>query len=182
MKKITKISIITGIVVFLVLFGISHYKAVKVKTSPIYTTIYKDKSGAVMTMGGMAYDKDKIDSFRMSLEEESEYYDYLEASYSYEKKGDYQNAVIEGEKALEFAKSRGNHWMVRASLVKLYEKIGKYDLAAKQYDWIIPYQEEALAKSAKKGYKLDVERRQILVDELKAGRKRVEELMDKRTE
>ena len=179
MKKISRISIISGMAIFLLLFGISQYKAVKVKTSSTYMTAYKSKDGSIMTMGGMASDKEKIDSFKKSMEEESEYYDYLEASYSYEKKGDYQNAVTEGEKALEFAKARGDHWMVRASLAKLYEKVGKYDLALKQYDWIIPYQEEALVDAQKTNNKLEIERREKIVNELKAGRKRVEGLRDK---
>lgn len=173
MKSIAKIFIISAIVVFLSLFGISQYKHINVKPSPIYTTIYKSNAG-VMTMGGMASDKNKIDSFKKDLEDD-EFLNYLEASYNYEKKGDNQNAVIQGEKALEFAKSAGDVWQVRAGLATLYEKIGKYDLALKQYAVIIPIQEDALADSANKGYKLDVQRRQKLVDELKASRRRCEE-------
>ncbi len=176
MKNITKLSIITGLVIFLVLFGVSQYKTLKVKAPPMYMTIYKSKGGAVMAMGGTGSDKEKIDAFKKSLEENDEFSDCLESSYSYEKKGDYQNAVIEGEKALELAKTKGDHWMVRAGLAELYEKVGKYDLAIKQYDWIIPYQEEALADALKTTYKLEIARREKLVNELKEAQKRVEEL------
>lgn len=178
MKKITKISIISGVVIFLLLFGVSQYKYIKVKTSPVYTTAYKSNAG-VMLIGGMASDKNKLDSFKKSLEQDKEYSDHIYAAIQYEKNGDFENAISEREKALENTKNYGDIWEARVGLAKLYEKIGKYDLAIKQYDWIIPYQEEALTDSAKKGYKLDVERRQKLVDELKEGRRRVEELKAK---
>lgn len=175
MKNIAKISIIGGVVVFLLLFGVSQYKYIKVKASPIYTTIYKSNAG-VMTMGGMASDKDKLDSFKKSLEQDKEYSDHMYAAIQYEKSGDFENAIREREKAIEVTKYLGDIWMARAGLAKLYEKVGKYDLAIKQYDWIIPYQEEALVNTTKRGYKLAIEHRAKLVNDLKEGRKRVEEL------
>lgn len=178
MKNITKISIISGVVIFLLLFGVIQYKHIEVKKSPVYTTMYKSNAG-VMIIGGMASNKDKLDSFKNSLEQDREYSDHIYAAIQYEKSGDFENAISEREKALESTKYLGDIWEARAGLATLYEKVGKYDLAIKQYDWIIPYQEEALADSAKKGYKLDVERRQKLVDELKTGRRRVEELLKK---
>ena len=171
MKNITRVSIIGGVVIFLLLFGISQYKYIKIKASPVYMTMHKSDTG-VMTIGGMASDKAKIDSFKKGLEEDK-CLNYLEASYSYKKQGDYQNAVIQAEKALELAKSRGDHWMVRTELAELYEQIGKYDLALKQYDVIIPIQEEALASALKTTYKLEISRREKLVNDLKESRKRI---------
>lgn len=174
MKKITKTFIITGVVIFLVLFGISQYKTLKVTTSPIYTSVYKSKSGAVMTMGGMASDKEKIDLFKKDLEQDDDFWEYLDKSDKYTKNGEYLNAIEELKKATSIYP--GDH-TPHTRLTNLYEKIGQYDLAIKEYDWVIRYQEEAMKDSAKRGYKLDTERRRKLVDELKAERKRVEELI-----
>jgi len=178
MKNIKKVSIITGVVIFLLLFGVSQYKYIKVRMSPVYTTVHKNDAG-VMAISGMASDKGKLDSFKKSLDEDKEYSGHIYAAIQYEKSGDFKNAIHEREKALEGTKYLGDIWQARVGLATLYEKVGKYDLAIKQYEWIIPYQEEALAGSAKKGYKLDVERRQKLVNDLKEGRKRVEGLKAK---
>lgn len=178
MKKTPKILITSSIAIFLILFGISQYKNIGIKKSPTYATVHKSEAG-VMLISGMSSDKDKLDSFKKSLEKDKEYSDHIYVAIQYEKNGDFENAIIEREKALATTKNLGDIWGARVGLAKLYEKVGKYDLAIKQYDWIIPYQEEALADSAKKGYKLDVERRQKLVDELRAGRKQVEGLKAK---
>jgi tetratricopeptide (TPR) repeat protein len=178
MKNITKISIISGIVIFLLLFGVSQYKHIKIKTSPIYTTIYKSNAG-VMTIGGMASDKDKLDSFKKSLEQDKEYSDRIYAAIQYEKSGDFENAIREREKALEGTKYVGDIWEARVRLATLYEKVGKYDLALKQYDVIIPIQEEALASALKTTYKLEISRREKLVNDLKESRKRIEGLIAK---
>lgn len=176
MKKTPKILIISSITIFLILFGISQYKNIGIKKSPTYATVHKSEAG-VMLISGMGSDKNKLDSFKKSLEEDKEYSDHIYASIQYEKNGDFEKAIIEREKALATTKNLGDIWGARVGLATLYEKVGKYDLAIKQYDWIIPYQEEALANSAKKGYKLDVERRQKLVNDLKESRNRVNELM-----
>ncbi|MBU1808577.1 MAG: hypothetical protein KJ661_03335 [Candidatus Omnitrophica bacterium] len=179
MKKNTKLSIISGIAVFLVLFGVSQYKITKVKTPPTYMTAYKSKDGRIMTMGGMASDKEKIDYFKRDLEQDDEsnrFWEHMDKYDRYTQKGEYSNAIEELKKASVIYP--GDH-MPHVFLAKLYEKTEQYEFAIKEYGWVIQYQEKAMAKSAQKGYKLDVERRQKLVNELKAGRKQAEELQSR---
>jgi len=176
MKNIIKISVILGgVVIIFLIIGINCYEYIKTNESPLYMTMYKSNTGSVMLLGGMTSDKKKIDSFKRDLEED-ECSSYLDESYNYKKQGDYQNAIVQAEEALKLAKTINELWMIRTELADLYEKVGKYSFALNQYDVIIPIQEDASADSKKKGYKLDVERRQKLIATLKASRKRVEEL------
>jgi len=178
MKKITKIFTIGSVMLFLILFGISQYKYIRVKVSPIYTTTHRSNAG-VIAMGGMASDKDKIDSFKNDLEKKDTlgiYQDYINSAIAYKEKGDYEKAIKE---ALEALKIYPNNWTTHSVLVDLYELAGKYDLALKEYDWLILYQEKALKDSANKGYETDVGRREKIVNDLKEGHKRVEELKAK---
>lgn len=183
MKKITKISIISIITIFLILLGFSQYSQ-KVKKSPTYTTMHATNKGAII-FGGLSQDRSKVESFKRDFEKNdyvNQYWDCLHKADNYADKGDYANAIVEEEKALKLvlvSRNAGDVWQVRTGLARLYEKTGKYDLAIEQYDWLIPYQEEAVNNSASKGYKSDVNRREKIVNDLKESRKRVEGLKAK---
>ena len=179
MKKttITHITIITVVTVFLVFFGISQYSQKK----RIKNDVYMTQSGA-MIFGGMAKDKDKIESFKKDFEKDdvfNRFWNYLDLSVECEKKGDYTNAIIEREKALELAiKEMGKapQAQARDGLRELYEKVGMYDNAIKQYDWLIAYQGEALKYYVGKKSKFAITQQEKLLQDLKSSRARVEEL------
>lgn len=175
MKNITKIFIMGGAVVFLLLFGVGQYKSIKIRTLPLYSIVHKSDSG-VMLIGGMGSDKDKIDSFKEDLEKDRQYWDYIHKASRYEEQGDYRNAIIFREKALELAEVDGDVWQARAGLGRLYGKLGEYDCALKEYDWLQTYQARIFKEAIAKNDKLGVDYRMNIIKELLEERKMVEEM------
>lgn len=183
MKKITKISIISVITIFLIFLGFSRYSQ-QVKKSYNYTTMHTANNGAIL-FGGMSQDKNKIESFKKDFEKKDYvniYWDYLHTSDNYSNKGDYANAVIYEKKALELAilhKATGDEFQARSGLSRLYEKMGQYDDALSEYNWIEAYQKRILNESIAEKNKMGIAYREKLLNELNEGRKRVEELKAK---
>ena len=102
-----------------------------------------------MTIGGMPSDKEKIDSFKKDLEQNNDsnnFWECIDKSDSYTKKGEYSQAVQELKKATIIYP---NNHMPHAFLAQLYEKTEQYDLSIKEYDWVIEYQTQALEDAKK---------------------------------
>ena len=139
----------------------------------------------VMLFGGMSQDKDKIESFKKDFEKKdyiNAYWDYLHTSDAYSGKGDYTNALIYEKKALELAmlhKATGDEFQTRSGLSRLYEKMGQYDNALNEYDWIEAYQKRILNESIVEKNKMGIAYREKILSELNESRKRVEELKAK---
>lgn len=130
-----------GIVfIFLMVWGYSRYSTQKVAPKQTYHTSYKTENSA-MLIGGMAKDREKIDTFKKGLEEENfrAYWDNLHLASSYEKKGDIGNAILYTKKALEIAKSKGDTFQAKMGLARLYRENKQYELAIEEYEWCIEY-------------------------------------------
>lgn len=156
MSKFIKISIITSIFFGLILFGISKYNTGKAHRKNFHIV-----NSGNMLIGGMKNGKEKIESFKASLEEDSfkKFWDQLNLSNQYRRKGDYANAIKLRKEALKLARGKGDEFQVRMGLAKLYEATKEYGLALEEYDWLLDYSD-----------------RSDVVEELNESRKRIERL------
>src|SRR4030042_1509210 len=133
MIKKTPIVVFLFILVFLLTFGISRYNINKRAEKK---STYVTSTGNII-MGGMASDKEKIESFKKSVEEDSKfrkYWDLLHLSSKYEKEENYNTAIETRREALSYARTKGDVFQVIWGLIRLYEKTGQYELAIKEID------------------------------------------------
>ena len=176
MKKIIKISSISVLTVFLILLGFSQYsQKKKVTRESSHLPSVQTSSGTIL-LGGPTSDKEKIESFKKGLEKDRKYWDCIHAASRYEEQGDYQNAILQREKALEFAEIEGDIWQARAGLGRLYGKLGEYDSSLKEYDWLLTYQSRILKEELAKNNKLGIDYRTKILKELTEERGRIETL------
>jgi len=136
MRNIIRIAIISAIFLGLLLFGISKYKPIRKPDKKLIHVTTTDN----MLIGGLASDKEKIESFKKDFERKDDFnklWEQLDISNDFRKKGDYEKAIFYREKALEFAKGQGECFQVRMGLAKLYEMAKHYDLALEEYNWLL---------------------------------------------
>ena len=140
MNKKIKYIIIFVIFAFPLLWEYNQYAAKKGSPELTYHTKHESSNG-VMIIGGMAKNKDKIDSFKDSLEEESfsKLWDTLDLSNKYRKEGNIVKAIEIRKEALQYAKGKGDQFQVHSGLARLYNENKQYDLAIKEYEWCIDY-------------------------------------------
>lgn len=176
MKKIIKISFISILTIFLILLGFSRYsQKKKVIRESAHLSSVQTSSGAIL-LGGPTSNKEKIESFKKDLEKDRKYWDCIHAASRYEEQGDYQNAILQREKALGFAEIEGDIWQARAGLGRLYGKLGAYDRSLKEYDWLLAYQSRILKEELAKNNKIGIDYRTKILKELTEERKHIETL------
>ncbi|MBU1128997.1 MAG: hypothetical protein KJ995_08185 [Candidatus Omnitrophica bacterium] len=123
--------------VLLTTFGISKYDE-KRKAKLTYHTIHESKD-STMIIGGMAENKEKIETFKESLKEQDfrGYWDNLKLSAEQEKAENLLEAIALRKKALSYAKTKGDVFQVYWGLARLYEKNKQYGLAIEQLRKVI---------------------------------------------
>jgi len=134
-KKAGKIFLI--LVVIISAFYVISVPVRNRKSKKTYTT-----SSGTMLIGGMASDKNKIEDFKKSLENDKahrKFWDYIHMSSAEQEKKDYEKAIFYENKALEAARGKGDEFQARMGLARLYEQTKQYKLALEQYDWLLDY-------------------------------------------
>jgi len=138
MYKWIKIVLISSLLFTILFLGISTYK----KSGKSQNQFVCVKKIGNMLIGGTKPNQEKIDSFTEGLikdDDFNKYWDLLDKSNELRKKPDYKGAIVYRVKALDYAQGIGQQFQARMGLAKLYEMDRQYDLALKEYEWLLDH-------------------------------------------